>query len=127
MPSSTKSGPDMIAVLGSEPEAGAVSQPETTTLRLPGGNFRPLASPDPLHPLVIDEPAGPAQQLGNLAIAIAAILAGKLHVCRPSTALHCHGPAESCAVSRLACRYAIHALSGIPLADDNPTAEFVLA
>jgi hypothetical protein len=71
-------GPDMIAVLGSEPDAGAVSQPEATTLRLPGGNLQPLASPDPLDPLVVDEPAGPAQQLGDLAIAIAAILAGQL-------------------------------------------------
>ena len=68
----------MIAVLGSEPDAGSVSQPEATTLRLPGRNLQPLAAPDPLHPLVVDEPAGPAQQLGDLAIAIAAILAGQL-------------------------------------------------
>jgi hypothetical protein len=71
-------GPDMIAVLGSEPDAGAVSQPEATTLRLPGGNLQPLASPDPLDPLDVEEPSGPAQQLGDLAIAIAAILAGQL-------------------------------------------------
>jgi hypothetical protein len=45
---------------------------------LPGGNLQPFASPDPLDPLVVDEPAGPAQQLGDLAIAVAAILAGKL-------------------------------------------------
>jgi hypothetical protein len=45
---------------------------------LPGGNLQPLASPDPLDPLVVDEPAGPAQQLGDLAIAVAAILAGQL-------------------------------------------------
>jgi len=45
---------------------------------LPGRNLQPLASPDPLDPLVVDEPAGPAQQLGDLAIAIAAILPGQL-------------------------------------------------
>jgi len=71
-------GPDVIAVLGPEPDTGAVAQPEATALRLPGGNLQPLASPDPLDPLVVDEPAGPAQQLGDLAIAIAAILAGQL-------------------------------------------------
>jgi hypothetical protein len=44
---------------------------------LPGRDFQPLASPDPLDPLVIDQPAGPAQQLGDLAIAVAAILPGQ--------------------------------------------------
>ena len=70
-------GPDMIAVLGPEPDAGAVVQPEAAALRLPGGNLQPLASPDPLDPLVVDEPTGPAQQLGDLAIAVAAILPGQ--------------------------------------------------
>ncbi len=71
-------GPDMIAVLGPEPDTGAVVQPETTALRLPCRNLQPLASPDPLDPLVVDEPTGPAQQLGDLAIAIAAIEPGQL-------------------------------------------------
>jgi hypothetical protein len=44
---------------------------------LSGGDFQPLASPDPLDPLVVDQPAGPAQQLGDLAIAIAAVLPGQ--------------------------------------------------
>jgi hypothetical protein len=42
------------------------------------GTFKPLAAPDPFDPLVVDEPSSPAQQLGDLAIAIAAILAGQL-------------------------------------------------
>jgi DhnA family fructose-bisphosphate aldolase class Ia len=46
---------------------------------LPGGHFQPLASPDPLDPLVVDQPAGPAQQLSNLAITVAAILPGQLN------------------------------------------------
>jgi hypothetical protein len=72
-------GPDVIAVLGPEADAGPIAQPQAAALRLPGGNLQPLASPDPLDPLVVDEPAGPAQQLRDLAIAIAAILASKLH------------------------------------------------
>ena len=71
-------GPDVIAVLGPEPDAGAAGQPETTALRLLLGDLQPLASPDPLEPLVIDEPASPAQQLSDLAIAVATILAGQL-------------------------------------------------
>ena len=42
------------------------------------GDLQPLAPPDPLDPLVVDQPAGPAQQRGDLAIAVAAILAGQL-------------------------------------------------
>ena len=68
----------MIAVLGSEPNAGAVVEPEATTPGLPSRNLQPLASPDPLHPLVVDEPAGATQQFGDLAIAITAIPLGQL-------------------------------------------------
>ena len=71
-------GPDVIAVLGAKPDTGAVVQPQPTALGLPGRDLQPLASPDPLDPLVVDQPAGPAQQLGDLAIAIAAILPGQL-------------------------------------------------
>jgi hypothetical protein len=39
-----------------------------------GRDLQPLAPPDPLDPLIVDQPAGPAQQLGDLAIAVAAIL-----------------------------------------------------
>jgi hypothetical protein len=34
--------------------------------------------PDPLNPLVVDQPAGSAQQRGNLAVAVATILPGQL-------------------------------------------------
>ena len=40
--------------------------------------FEPLASPDALDPLVVDCPASLAQQFGDLAIAVAAVLPGKL-------------------------------------------------
>ena len=59
-------GPDVIAVLGPEPDAGAVVQPQAAALWLPGRNLQPLASPDTLDPLVVDEPAGPTQQLRDL-------------------------------------------------------------
>lgn len=36
-----------------------------------------LASPDPLDPLVVDDPARLLQQPGDLAIAVAAVLAGQ--------------------------------------------------
>jgi hypothetical protein len=42
------------------------------------GNLQPLTSPDTLDPLVVDCPACLAQELGDLAIAIAAVLPGKL-------------------------------------------------
>ena len=72
-------GPDVVAVLGSETDAGAIVEPEAPALRLPGWDLQPLASPDPLDPLVVDQPARPAQQFGNLAIAVAAILPGQLN------------------------------------------------
>lgn len=62
--------------LGAQADAGSVSQPEPTSFGLSGRNLQPLASPDPLDPLVIDHPAcRRAQQRGDLAIAVAAIAA----------------------------------------------------
>jgi len=71
-------GPDVVAVLGPEPDARSVIQPKASALGLPGGDLQPLASPDPLDPLVVDQPAGPTQQRGDLAIAVAAVLPGQL-------------------------------------------------
>src|SRR5262245_37611934 len=42
------------------------------------GDLQPLALPDTLDPLVVDCPARLAQQCGDLAIAITAVLPGKL-------------------------------------------------
>ena len=72
-------GPDVIAVLGSQPNARSVCQPEPAALGLLRGDFQPLASPDPLDPLVVDEPASLLQQPGDLAIAVAAVLPGNLN------------------------------------------------
>jgi hypothetical protein len=71
-------GPDVIAVLRPQPDARSVGQPEPASFGLFIGHLQPLASPDALDPLVVDYPARLAQQLGDLAIAIAAVLPGKL-------------------------------------------------
>jgi hypothetical protein len=71
-------GPDMIAVLRPQSNARSVGQPEPAALGLLGWDLQPLASPDALDPLVVDNPARLAQELGDLAIAIAAVLPGKL-------------------------------------------------
>ena len=68
----------MVGAFGSEPVARSVIPPQASPLGLPGGDLQPLASPDPLDPLVVDQPASPPQKLGNLAIAVAAILPGQL-------------------------------------------------
>jgi hypothetical protein len=58
-------GPVVIAVLWPQPDARSVRQPEPTALRLLMGNLEPLASPDTLDSLVVDEAAGLAQQPGR--------------------------------------------------------------
>ena len=70
-------GPDVVGAFRPQPDARPVSQPQAAALGLSGGDFQPLASPDPLDPLVIDQPAGLAQKPGDLAIAVAAILPGQ--------------------------------------------------
>jgi hypothetical protein len=71
-------GPDMIALLRSQPDARSVGQPQPAAFGLLMGDLQPLASPNTLDPLVVDYPARLAQECGDLAIAIAAVLPGKL-------------------------------------------------
>src|SRR5262245_9803182 len=71
-------GPDMIALLRPQPNARSVGQPQPAALGLLMGNLQPLTSPDTLDPLVVDCAARLAQQRGDLAIAVAAVLPGKL-------------------------------------------------
>jgi len=68
----------VVAVLGPQPEARSIRQPEPTALGLFGGHFQPLASPDALDPLVVHQPARLPQQGTDLAVAIAAIPARQL-------------------------------------------------
>jgi hypothetical protein len=69
----------MVCPLGPQTDAGPVGKPQTATLWLLVGDLQPFAAPDALDPLIVDQPAGPARQLGDLAIAVAAILAGQLN------------------------------------------------
>ena len=71
--------PHVIAVFRTQSNTRAVCQPQTPAFRLFVRNLQPLAPPDPFDTFVIDEPARVSQQRGNLAIAVAAILAGKLN------------------------------------------------
>ena len=71
-------GPDVITVLRPQPDARSVGQPEPASFGLFIGDLQPLASPDALDPLVVDCPASLAQQFGDLAIAVAAVLPSKL-------------------------------------------------
>src|SRR5947209_2669172 len=71
-------GPDVTAVLRPQPDARSVGQPEPASFGLFIGDLQPLASPDALDPLVVDYPARLAQQPCDLAIAVAAVLLGKL-------------------------------------------------
>ena len=64
----------MIALLRPKPNARTVGQPEPAALGLLMGNLQPLTLPDTLDPLVVDYPARLAQELGDLAIAVAANL-----------------------------------------------------
>jgi len=68
----------MIALLRPQPDARSVGQPEPAALGLLMGDLQPLALPNTLDPLVVDCPARLAQQFGDLAIAITAVLPSKL-------------------------------------------------
>src|SRR5206468_12096786 len=93
-------GPDVIGALGPQPDARSIIQPQASALGLSGGDLQPLASPDPFDPLVVDQPACPAQQLGDLAVAVATILPSQLdHVLRQPRC-----PAVPCAASSGAAR-----------------------
>jgi hypothetical protein len=71
--------PDVIAPLRPKPDTRSVMQPQTTAFGLLLGNLQPLTPPDPLDPLVVDDPACLIpQHPRNLAIAIPAILSGQL-------------------------------------------------
>ena len=65
-------------LLRPQPNARSVGQPQPAALGLLMGNLQPLALPDTLDPLVVDCPARLAQQRGDLAIAVAAVLPSKL-------------------------------------------------
>jgi hypothetical protein len=72
-------GPDRAGALGPQSEARAVREPEPAAPGLRRRDLPSVSPPEALHPLVVNHPArlGP-QQLGNLALALAAVTAGEL-------------------------------------------------
>lgn len=64
----------MMRILGSEPDTGAIREPESPTGRLLLRDLQAFASPDPLDPFMIHTPAIVAQQPRDLTIAVAALL-----------------------------------------------------
>jgi hypothetical protein len=70
--------PDRVGPLSAQTQARSIAQPEPASFGLSDGHLQPLAPPDPLDPLVVDDPAcRRSQHLRDLPIAIAAILAGQ--------------------------------------------------
>lgn len=67
----------MPRILGAQPDARPVIEPEPTALRLLLRHFEPLPPPDALDPLAVHMPAGIAQQGSHPAIAVTAILPGE--------------------------------------------------
>jgi hypothetical protein len=72
-------GPHVIAALRPQADTRTIRQPQTPAFRLLVRDLQPLAPPDPLNPLVIHQPARMAQQRGDLAIAVAAVLTGQFN------------------------------------------------
>jgi hypothetical protein len=69
-------GRDMIAPFRSQAEAGPVCETKPPTFGLLRRHLQSLLAPDPFNPLVVHHPAClAAQQRGDLAITVAAILA----------------------------------------------------
>ena len=67
-------GPDMIAPLWPQPDAGPIIEPEPASWPLFLGYFQPLATPDPLHPIAAHTPPGLVQQRLDPTIAVSAVL-----------------------------------------------------
>jgi hypothetical protein len=68
--------PDVILPAWTEPYAGAIIEPEPSTLWLLLRDFEPLPSPDPLNALMVDAPTFYTKQTGDASVAISAILTG---------------------------------------------------
>ena len=67
--------PDMPRILGPQPDARSVIQPQSSSLGLLLRHLQALTPPDTLNPFAVHHPSRSAQQCRNPAIAIATILA----------------------------------------------------
>lgn len=70
-------GPDMIAMLRSQPDAGAIIQPKPTARPLFPRYFQPLTAPDPLNAITSDPPASIGKQRCDPAITVSPVLGCK--------------------------------------------------
>ena len=69
----------MIAILGAQPDARPIIEPEPPFLRLFHGHFKPLTPPQTFHTFVIHLPACVSQQGCNPTVAISTVLACQLN------------------------------------------------
>ena len=72
-------GPHVVRSLGPQTHAGAVIEPQTSSLGLLGRHLQPFPSPDPLYSLVVHIPTLHPQQSGDPAITVPAIPTGQLY------------------------------------------------
>ena len=71
--------PDMLGKERFQPDHGTIVEPQSPSFRLFLRDFQPFSAPDPLHTLVIDDPAFVSQQRGHSAITVASVLAGQIN------------------------------------------------
>src|SRR5664280_1871533 len=64
--------PDVVTVLGTQADAGAIVQPQAASLGLTLRYLEPFSPPDALHALGVDVPAGHLQQPRDALVAVAA-------------------------------------------------------
>lgn len=67
----------MVGMFRAKPDAGVLVAPEPPAPGLLVRNLQPLASPDPLDPLAIHNPAGSMQHRRDATITVTAILSGE--------------------------------------------------
>ena len=72
-------GPNVIPMQRPQPDARSVIEPQPAAFQLLLWNLQPLALPDSLNPLVIDQPARVPQQRRDLAVTVATIATGKFN------------------------------------------------
>src|SRR3954470_17429488 len=71
--------PDMVGSFRSEPDAGAVVEPQPGAWPMFLRYFEPFTAPDALYPVPAYAPARDLQQGGDPPVAIAAVLGSKGH------------------------------------------------
>jgi hypothetical protein len=67
-------GPDMVAPLRAQPDAGPIVKPESASRPLFMGYFKSLTAPDPLHAIAAYVPPGLVQQRFDPTITVPAVL-----------------------------------------------------